>query len=176
MDLYTSCIFSKFEVRGASGYGVIWQPPFSASMAYKPQILIYVWFCTFDGYLKVFAIHPWRTDNKIMTLAYATSAISVSYDLNMRCLRRKANIFRKSVNNKFSSSQNMPFLKIWEVWALNSCSTMSSETRSGGFCHNKILKENLSQSGLLCMLSKVKPKNYEIIAYLISKLVIRNNR
>ena len=41
-----------------------------------------------------------------MTLAYATSAISVSYDLNMHSLRRKANIFRKSVNNKFSSSQH----------------------------------------------------------------------
>ena len=122
MGLNIDWIFWKFEAGKVPEYGVIWQPPFSASMAYKPQILIYVWFCTFDGYLKVFAIHPWRTDNKIMTLAYATSAISVSYDLNMRSLRRKANIFRKSVNNKFSSSQNMPFLKIWGEWALNSCS------------------------------------------------------
>ena len=79
MDLRMNYIFWKFEAGKVQEYGVIWQPPFSASMAYKPQILIWIWFCTFNGYLKIFAILLWRTDNKILTSAYATSATSVSY-------------------------------------------------------------------------------------------------
>ena len=94
MDLRMNYIFWKFEAGKVQEYGVIWQPPFSASMAYKPQILIWIWFCTFNGYLKIFAIQPWRTDIKILTSAFATSATSVSYTH----MKGKDWYLRKNVN------------------------------------------------------------------------------
>ncbi len=94
MDLHMNYIFWKFEAGKVHEYGVIWQPPFLASLAYKPQILIWIWFCTFNGYLKIFAIQPWRTDIKIMTSAFATSATSVSYTH----MKGKDWYLRKNVN------------------------------------------------------------------------------
>ena len=123
MDLHMNYIFWKFEAGKVHEYGVIWRPPFSASMAYKPQILIWIWFCTFNGYLKIFAIQPWRTDTKILTSAFATSAILVSY-ASLCLLKGERPIFSERL-----LTISLVLLKIYLFCKFEECEPRTHEIR-----------------------------------------------